>query len=166
VFANDPAISGGALYVSDNRADKLFRVEPADFLDARIEPKVTLVWSGKSVNPNGLYPSRDGSLLMAGFMSAAETRAIYSMGRDGEVKALTPMIGLLDGLYEMRDGTLLATDWKTGSLFRWNAKDGMVPLATGFKGPADFCVMPDGDGLTVYAPDLVKSEVRILKLAF
>jgi hypothetical protein len=165
-FANDPAISGGALYVSDNRADKLFRVEPADFLDAGIQPKVTQVWSGKAINPNGLYPSRDGSLLMVGFMSATEPRAIYSMGRDGEVKTLTPMIGQLDGLYEMRDGTILASDWKTGSLFRWSATEGMVAFATGFKGPADFCAMPEGDGLTIYAPDLVKSEVRILKVAF
>lgn len=165
-FANDPAISGGALYVSDNRADKLFRVEPADFLDAAAEPKVTTVWSGKSIQPNGLYPSRDGSLLMVGFMSPTDPRGIYSMGPGDSVKTLTPMIGQLDGLYEMRDGTLLATDWKTGSLFRWSAKDGMVQLAAGFKGPADFCVMPEGDGLTVYAPDLVKSEIRILKLAF
>jgi sugar lactone lactonase YvrE len=164
-FANDPAISGGALYVSDNRADQLFRVEPADFLDARTAPKVTLVWSGKSINPNGLYPSRDGSLLMAGFASPTVARAIYSMGADGAVKALTPEIGLLDGLYEMRDGTIVATDWKTGSLFRWDAAAGMVPLASGFKGPADFCVMPEGDGLTLYAPDLVKSEIRVVKLA-
>src|SRR5476651_152706 len=166
VFANDPAVSAGALYVSDNRADKLFRVEPADFLDAGIQPKVTLVWSGKSIQPNGLYPSRDGSLLMVGFASPTDPRGFYSMGPDGTVKTLTPMLGQLDGLYEMRDGTLLATDWKTGSLFRWDAKAGMVPIATGFKGPADFCVMPESDGLTVYAPDLVKSEIRILKLKF
>lgn len=38
-FANDPAVAGGVLYVSDNRSDQLFRVEPADFLDASVSPK-------------------------------------------------------------------------------------------------------------------------------
>ena len=33
-------------------------------------------------------------------------------------------------------------------------------LAKDFKGPADFCVM----GSTAYVPDLVKSEVRIIRM--
>jgi hypothetical protein len=36
----------------------------------------------------------------------------------------------------------------------------MKTLAKDFKGPADFCVM----GESVYVPDLVKSEIRIIKL--
>ena len=43
VFANDPAIVGGALYVTDNRDDKLYRIEPADFLDAKVQPKIATV---------------------------------------------------------------------------------------------------------------------------
>src|SRR5512132_3336920 len=64
-FANDPAVMGNALYVSDNVGDAVYRVEPADFLEAGTEPKVTRLIPGKSVNPNGIYPGRDGSLLMA-----------------------------------------------------------------------------------------------------
>src|SRR6266536_3526151 len=56
-FANDLAVMGKALYVSDNRADHLYRVEPADFLEMSGEPKVTRVFEGKSVNPNGVYPA-------------------------------------------------------------------------------------------------------------
>jgi len=163
-FANDPAVKGNALYVSDNRADQLFRVEPADFLNAKSEPKVTLVFSGKSVNPNGLYPAKDGSLLMVGFMSDKEARGIYSLGAKGEVKALSKAIGRLDGLYEMKDGAILATDWNSGSLFRWSAKQGVETLASGFKGPADFCVVPEAKGLMVVVPDLVKSELRMIRL--
>jgi len=59
-FANDPAVKGNVLYVSDNRADQLHSVEPADFLNSKADPKVSLVFSGKSVNPNGLYPAKDG----------------------------------------------------------------------------------------------------------
>ena len=158
-FANDPAVQKGVLYVSDNRSDQLFRVEPADFLDAAVQPRVSAAWSGKQVFPNGLWPAKDGSLLMVGFQSAEQARGIYAM-KDGEVKALSPMIGRLDGLREMDDGSILATDWNSGSLFQWSAAMGVVKLAPGFKGPADFCYM---DG-TAYVPDLPGSQIRIIQL--
>jgi sugar lactone lactonase YvrE len=164
-FANDPAVRGKVLYVSDNRADQLYRVEPADFLNSKTDPKVTLVFSGKSVNPNGLYPVKGGSLLMVGFKSDKEPRGIYSLGADGEVKELSKPIGRLDGVYQMKDGTLLATDWNSGSLFSWSAKTGMETLASGFKGPADFCVIPQAKATLVVVPDLVKGELRIIRLA-
>jgi hypothetical protein len=164
-FANDPTVLGDALYVSDNRGDQLYRVEPADFLKMSGEPKVTLVFSGKSINPNGVYPAADGSLLMVGYKSADEPRGIYDMMPGQAPKALAERIGQLDGVYQMKSGALLITDWKSGSLAVWDAGKGMRKLATGFKGPADFTVAPDGDGLLVAVPDLVKSEVRLIRLA-
>jgi DNA-binding beta-propeller fold protein YncE len=164
-FANDPAVMAKALYVSDNRGDQLYRVDPADFLDVKGDPKVTVVFSGKSVNPNGLYPARDGSLLAVGFMSAEQARGIYSVSAGGEIKVLAKDLGRLDGVFEMDDGTLLVTDWNSGSLARWSAKTGLEPLAKGFKGPADFCVVPEAGGLLVVVPDLVKSELRLVRLA-
>ena len=160
VFANDPAVSGDVLYVSDNRSDQVFTVEPADFLEGAALPKVTSLAKGKDINPNGLWPGRDGSLLMAGFAGADKPRGLHAMARNGEVKALSAPVGMLDGLHEMRDGTILVTDWKTGSLNRWSAGEGMQVLAKDFKGPADFCVMDE----SVYVPDLVKSELRIVRL--
>jgi hypothetical protein len=41
----------------------------------------------------------------------------------------------------------------------------METLAKDFKGPADFCVIPEGQGLLVVVPDLVKSELRLIRLA-
>jgi len=164
-FANDPAVRGNVLYVSDNRADQLYSVEPADFLNSKTDPKVTLVFSGKSVNPNGLYPATGGSLLIVGFKSDKEARGIYSLGADGEVKELSKAIGRLDGIYQMKDGTLLATDWNSGSLFSWSAKGGVETLASGFKGPADFCVVPEAKATLVVVPDLVKGELRMIRLA-
>jgi hypothetical protein len=163
-FANDTTVIGDALYVSDNRADQLFRVEPADFLKAADGPKVTLVWSGKSINPNGVYPGADGSLLMVGFKSADEKRGVYSMAAGGELKELAKDVGQLDGLYRMQDGGLLITDWITGSLIAWNDKMGVEQLASGFKGPADFAVAPNAEGLLVAVPDLVQSQVRLIQL--
>jgi hypothetical protein len=164
-FANDPAVMGKALYVSDNRGDQVFRVEPADFLQTTGEPKVTRLFQGKSVNPNGVYPGRDSSLLVVGFMSPDQARGIYSASAAGEIKTLAPNVGRLDGLYQMDDGTLLITDWNSGSLLRWSAR-GTETLARGFKGPADFCVVPEaGGGMLVVVPDLVQSELRLVRLA-
>jgi hypothetical protein len=161
VFANDPAVMGGVLYVSDNRSDQLFRVEPADFLDAGVQPKITVAMSKKDVNPNGLWPARDGSMLMVGFAGADKPRGIHALGPGGEVKAYSQPIGMLDGVYELRDGSgLLVTDWKTGTLNKWSPAGGTEVLAKDFKGPADFCVL----GATVYVPDLVKGEMRIVRL--
>jgi len=163
-FANDPAVVGKALYVSDNRGDALYRVEPADFLDEKVEPKVTRVLSGKSINPNGVYPGRDGTVLMVGFKSADEPRGIHALGAGGDVKPLSKEIGQLDGVYQAADGTLLVTDWKSASLIAWRPSGEIQTLAGGFKGPADFGVMADGRRLLVVVPDLVKSELRLIQL--
>ena len=164
-FANDPAILGNSIYVSDNRADLVYRVEPADFLNSKIDPQVSIPAAGKKMYPNGLWPARDGSLLIGGFQSPKEPRGLYQMSRDGEIKTLADQLGRIDGVYQLKDGSLLVTDWNSGSLARWSAKGGMQPLAKGFKGPADFCVIESGKGMTAYVPDLVQSQLRIIKLA-
>jgi sugar lactone lactonase YvrE len=165
-FANDPTVTANVLYVSDNRGDQLYRVTPADFLNIYGDPKASLVFSAKSINPNGLYPARDGSLLMmVGFKSKDEARGIYALDAGGKVKSLSKALGRLDGVYQLKDKTLLLTDWNSGSLVRWSSKKGMQTLASGFKGPADFGVVPQSKGLMVVVPDLVKSELRMVQLA-
>ena len=165
-FANDPAVVGNVLYISDNRSDQLFKVEPADFLNSKSEPQATSVFKGASVSPNGLYPARDGMLLMVAFLAPDKPRGIFALGVSGQIKDLSGPIGRLDGIYELPNGTLLATDWNSGSLFSWNEKTGMQKLAGGFgfKGPADFCVVPQGGGLTIVVPDLVQSQLRFVHL--
>lgn len=163
-FANDAAVMGGALYVSDNRSDQIFKVEPADFLNMKGQPKVTPVAQGVGVFPNGIYPTRTGILLMADFVAPDKPKGLYALGVSGQVRALSAPLGRLDGLYEMADGSILATDWNTGSLFHWTESGGMQKLADGFKGPADFCVVPMAGGLTVVVPDLVQGQLRFVQL--
>jgi hypothetical protein len=165
IFANDPTVIGNTLYVSDNRSDQLVRVEPADFLKAKAAPKITVVFKGKGVFPNGLYPGKNGALLMVGFESKDKPHGIYqlALGHDEPV-LLSDNIGMLDGLYHMSNGDILATDWVSGSLFQWNKFMGMKKLATEFKGPADFCAFPNAKGLMVVVPDLVKGELRFVQL--
>jgi hypothetical protein len=163
-FANDPAVMGNALYISDNRNDKLVKVEPADFLNAK-NPQVTEVLAGKGLNPNGVYPTKVGMLLFGGFLAPDKPKSVYALGVSGQVKQLTDAIGRIDGLYELADGSLLFTDWNTGSLSHWSEKGGVKPLATGFKGPADFAVVPGDKGsMTVVVPDLVQSQLRFIQL--
>jgi hypothetical protein len=163
-FANDVTVMGNALYVSDNRSDQLVSIEPADFLESKAPPKITVLFKDKSVNPNGIYPGKGGSLLMVGFKGKDEPRGIYSLVPGKEPELLSDKIGMLDGLYAMNNGDVLATDWMTGSLFQWNKTMGVKKLATDFKGPADFCAFPNARGLMVVVPDLVKGELRFVQL--
>lgn len=163
-FANDPTVIGKRLYVSDNRSDQLFSVEPADFLKAKEAPKVEVVLKGKGIFPNGLYPGQGGSLLMAGLEGADKMQAIYELTLGSEPKALTDKFGRLDGLYRMKGGDLIATDWATGSVFQWSKKMGAKKLAGDFKGPADFAAVPNDKGLLLAVPDLVKGDIRLIQL--
>jgi len=164
-FANDVTWMKGVLYVSDNRSDQVVSVEPADFLKSKTAPKISVLFKDKAINPNGLFPGKGGALLMVGLKDKDNPRAIYSMAKGKDPVAQTDNFGLLDGLYQMRNGDILFTDWKTGSLTRWNKKDGMQKLAGDFKGPADFCAFPNEEGLMVAVPDLVKGEIRLIQLS-
>jgi hypothetical protein len=164
-YANDPALRGGSLYVSDNRNDKVVRITPADFLNAKTPPKIEVVYSGKGVFPNGLWPAKGGGLLMAGFLDKDHPKAIFMMKPGQDPKALTKDIGLLDGLYQTKDGDIIATDWVTTSLFVWSEKAGMKTLVTGVKGPADFAVLPNKQGLLIALPDLVQGQIRLIQLS-
>ena len=163
-FANDPVVIGKTLYVTDNRTDKLFRVEPADFLKSKKDPKVTVVLDGKGVNPNGVAAGKGGTLLMVGFAGKDKPRGIYELKPGSAPEKISDDIGMLDGIYQLKNGDLLVTDWVSGSLFQWNKKMGMKKLADGFKGPADFAVAPNKKGYLVAVPDLVKAEIRLIQL--
>jgi hypothetical protein len=164
-FANDPAVMGKTLYISDNRNDMLVKVEPADFLNAK-DPQVTEVISRMGHNPNGVYPSKTGVLYFGGFLAPDKPKNLYRLGVSGQIRTISDPMGRVDGLYEMKDGSLLYTDWNTSALSIWSEKtDKSRVLATGFKGPADFAVIPSPDGsLTAVVPDLVQSQLRFIHL--
>jgi len=163
-FANDTLVVNGVLYISDNRNDKLAKIEPADFLKSKKPAKVTIMFSGKGVNPNGIALGKGGVLLMVGFAGKDKPRGIYSMKPGSAPKLMSKPIGLLDGAYQLKNGDLLVTDWVSGSLFQWNKKMGKHDLVTGIKGPADIAVVPNKKGYLVAVPDLVKGEIRLIQL--
>jgi len=81
-------------------------------------------------------------------------------------------------------GRVLATDAIIGAYLRlehlggWDEQENLAfpgpgghpgggemrKLADGFKGPADFCAVPQAGGLTVVVPELVQSQLRIIQL--
>ncbi|MEQ8230237.1 MAG: hypothetical protein RKL32_00865 [Gammaproteobacteria bacterium] len=163
-FANDVTVTGDTAYVSDNRLDAVFTITPADFLDDSVTPTVAQVAAGQSVYPNGVYPAADGRLLLAGMAGDGEARGVYALDSAGKVAPVTDALGRLDGLYETADGTLLTTDWGSGALVAWDEDGGRHVLAKDFKGPADFCAWRTDDGLRLVVPDLVKGELRLIRL--
>jgi DNA-binding beta-propeller fold protein YncE len=165
IFANDPTVIHNVLFVSDYKKDLIYRVEPADCLDMPGNPKVSVFPGPLSFAPNGLYPALDSSLLAVGFDKTANEGRIHSIGMEGTIKVLATGLGSLDGIAQLKDGSILVTDWKASSLLWCDKRAGVKKIATGFKGPADFCVVPDPHGLMVVVPDLVKSEVRMIRLA-
>jgi sugar lactone lactonase YvrE len=162
-FANDPTVINDALFVSDTVGHQIYRIEPADFLEVKTEPTVIVSTAELSFSPNGMCPTPDGSMLIVGYDMAGQDQGIYLIDPKGKIKTLAENLGLLDGVCRLADGTLLVTDWKSKSLFRWSPEMGMKPLAKGFAGPADFCVVPEDKGFMVVVPDLVKSELRMMR---
>ena len=163
-FANDPAVTKGVLYVSDTGSDCIYRIEPADFLNTKKDPKISVVYKGGGCDPNGLYPASDGSILFVGYNMNGKPGGIYKLEPDGKVTVLAKDIGMLDGLFQMNDGSLLITDWSSGSLVHWTAEKGIVTLAQGFQGPADFAVIPEKNSIMVVVPDLVTGDIRFIVL--
>lgn len=164
-FANDLTVINDILFVSDSGRKRIYRVEPANFLNPDIIPEVAIYGTELSFAPNGLYPSRNKALLVAGYDSGDQDHGVYSIEDEDNFETLIKNLGKLDGLVELKDGTILVTDWKSHSLISWNRKTGLKKLATGFGGPADFCVIPEGKRLLVVVPDLVKSELRFIRLS-
>jgi hypothetical protein len=165
IFTNDPTVIGNALFVSDSKEGRIYRVEPADFLDMPGKPTVSVFPGPLPFKPNGLYPALDGSLLAVGFDKTAKEGRIHAIDMTGNIKVLATGLGGLDGIAQLEDGSILVTDWRVSSLLWWDKNAGVKRLATGFKGPADFCVVPEAQGLMVVVPDLVKSELRMIRLS-
>ncbi len=160
-FANDPVVGRNKLYVSDTATGKVHLIEPADFL--KVRPRVTVVVTDRSLAPNGLWLTRAGELYIASYSSAGSGPILKLVGPN-KVQAVTAPLGSLDGLAILGDGTILYTDWAGHGLFA--VKPGGKPyrLAGGFKGPADFAVIPTGRGYLVVVPDLVTGVLRFIVL--
>ncbi len=163
-FANDLAVINDSLFVSDTAGNQIYKVTPADFLEIGKNPDVTISHSNLNFSPNGLCPAPDNSMLVVAYNFAKQDQGIYMIDKNGTITTLAEKVGLLDGVFRLDDGSLLITDWKSKSLFKWDPNNEINILAKGFKGPADFCVVPENKGFMVIVPDLFKGELRMIRL--
>jgi len=139
--------------VADALAERLNQLDPANaryvlsVIDRAIDGGITMI------DVADVYAGGESEKIVGGALAA-----------NGQLQKLADPIGRLDGLYELADRSLLFTDWNTGSLSHWSAKGGVKKIADGFKGPADFAVIPGKAGPTVVVPDLVQSQLRFIQL--
>lgn len=164
-FANDLTIINDILFVSDSGRKRIYRIKPANFLNPDIIPDVAIYGTELSFAPNGLYPSKSKALLVAGYDNGDQDHGVYSIADEENFETVIKSLGKLDGIVQLKDGSILVTDWKSKSLIGWDRKMGAKQLVAGFGGPADFCVIPEGKRLLVVVPDLVKSELRFIRLS-
>lgn len=156
--------AGGKLFVTDTMANRVYQIEPADFLGA--EPQVSVVLERAGLAPNGIWAEADGSLLIASSPRDGSLGPLYRLAHGArEAQAITKPLGRLDGLAVLNDGTIVFSDWVTGSIYALKPGGEPQKLAEGFTGPADFCLILQGAGYRMLAPDLVKGEVRVFDLA-
>ena len=161
-FANDPVVSAGRLFVSDMGTGTIYVVEPADFITTT--PHVSTMVQRPGLFPNGLWVNDKGELLFGTAPREGPLGRIYKLTGPGQIEAISPELGRIDGLAVLSDGTILYTDWAGKGLFALG-KDGTSHLlAAGFSGPADFAVVPRADRYLVVVPDLVEGDLRIFVL--
>ena len=69
-----------------------------------------------------------------------------------------------DGEDGVRQFEQMTFDLVVCDLFMPTEEKGTETLAKGFKGPADFCVVPEANGFLGVVPDLVQGELRLVHL--
>lgn len=162
-FANDPVVGKGRLYVSDMATGKVYLIEPADFLGAKA--KVMVLIDDRQLAANGLWITPAGVLYVAASKFKGGFGPVFRVLGPKKVKAVTAPLGGLDGLARLSDGTILYTDWVHHGLFAVRPGGNPYQLAVGFKGPADFAVIPRGKGYLVVVPDLVTGVIRFVTIS-
>ena len=165
-FLNDVALIGDVLYVADTQANAVYAIEPADFISA--PPQVTTAAAAENLMPNGLAIDLDGELLI-GTSPTEPTDApeglVYKLDGQGNLTAVTGVLGQVDGLAVLPDGAILYTDWMTGTLNVQTVDGQIVVLASDIQGPADFGLKPtDTNGFIVAAPDIVAGQLRLITI--
>lgn len=162
-FANDLTVSQGKLYVSDTAGGRIYLVQPADFLATK--SKVRVMLSPTGFHPNGVWPAPGGGIVIAAKKDLGGPGGLYQAQDVGQMSQIRADLGRLDGVAMLSDGSYLYTDWAGHGLFLLSGGGGPVKLAGGFKGPADFALVPRGKGYLVVVPDLVTGEVHFIEIA-
>ncbi|MER8765328.1 MULTISPECIES: ATP/GTP-binding protein [unclassified Mesorhizobium] len=162
VFLNDmTADASGKVYVTDMLADTIYRID-------RDRPEL-FVRDAALASPNGIFAD-GGRLIVASWgkgikpdFSTAEPGGLLSV--DLATKAVSPLTGAekfanLDGVVAI-GGSIYATAYMTGTLYRYKAGSAPQVVATFKPGSAD--IGTDGRS-TIFVPLMNEGEVSALGL--
>ncbi|WP_299680401.1 hypothetical protein [uncultured Dokdonia sp.] len=113
-FLNDVAIApDGAIYVSDTRTSKIYRLDQKGTFDFWLsDPKLD--------NPNGLLIQGD-TMYVASWGGAPEGGRVSKLDiNNKKIIAVTDIIGNLDGIRPYDKNHLIISDWRSGKVHLMN----------------------------------------------
>lgn len=145
-FLNDVAADKTSIWVSDTRANALYRYHPAQKSLERINVQ------GDLRQPNGLLLDEAGSVWIA-----AWSGAVLHLSKDGalQVFSATPRYKGLDGIQRLPDGSILVGDHPEGTLYALSPQGAPSEVLKDLQGPADFLL--NGDLLLI--PELLGNRL-------
>ena len=128
-FLNDVAAGpDGSIYVTDTRADAVFRIDGA----GRV---TTLVRGGGLNRPNGVTVRPDGRLIV---VSAAEEGEVYLVDQQGQRQTTARLPrGGLDGVVLLQGGALLVSSWGASAVYRVDPSGRADVVVDNVPSPAD-----------------------------
>ncbi len=145
-FLNDIAVDKTSVWISDTKANALFRYQPAQKSLERLNVQ------GDLRSPNGLFGDESGSVWIA-----AWSGAVLNLSRQGalQVFSTTPRYQGLDGIQRLTDGRILVSDNPAGIVYVLSPQGAPTEILKGLEGPADFLL--NGDLLLI--PELTGNRV-------
>jgi hypothetical protein len=146
---------GGLLYVSDAKANALFRIAPVQNRADRMAS------SGDLREPRALMQGDAGSMWIA-----CARGVVLHRTRDGGVSVFSssPDFKELSGIYRLPTGSLLVADAGAGTIYELTTQGVPRVIATGLAAPADFVLhgdlllVPESDGARLSALTLSRLE--------
>lgn len=151
-FANDLVEVEGALLLTDTAGDQVLQLSGAD---RGTITGVEVIDKGIFGGANGITVDAKGAIYLATYPVGTMPKdggmvRRFSFGQSLDQRSkLGFAVGAWDGVAVTADGTVYASDWTSGGV--WKLAPGGQPeqIASNLKGPADLCLLKDGSALLV-----------------
>jgi DNA-binding beta-propeller fold protein YncE len=164
-FANDLVEVDGDLLLTDTAGDQVLQLKGAD---RGTITAAEVIEKGVFGGANGIATDGKGAIYLATYPVGTMPKAggmvrAFKFGESLDNRSkLGFAVGQWDGVAVAPDGTVYASDWTSGGL--WKLAPGGKPeqIAKDLQGPADFCLLKDGSAILV--PEMGASKITTVKL--
>ncbi len=165
-FLNDiVADKAGALYVSDTRVDRIFKIDPKRNYEVTV-----FADSPELGGPNGLIFNPKSRNLM---VVTWKTGQILEIAHDGKIHTLKKGLSTLDGIDFDKKGNLYVSNFDKGEIYRIPrlGRGTLSTILSGLTSPADLSysrekeelLVPSLNGGKVWVYDKRSLEAKVLK---